>query len=232
MAWIESHQELGRHPKVRRLARVLDVPLPQAIGHLHLLWWWALDFADDGQLGRFDGTDIADAAGWTGDAGDFVSAMKDAGFLDADEAGEATAIHDWPEYAGRLLERRRQDAERKRKARGQAEDNPEMSGGRPADGVRNRTVPKPYPTAPEDSPNGAKGKSAPTGDETYLLEQLHRDPRWGPVTHGAIVSLNQTYGRGVVTVALQRAVEEARDGLEIHSSPYGLLEAMCKDVAS
>lgn len=50
MAWLRSHQELARHPKVKRLSRQLNISLPQAIGHLHLLWWWCMDYAQDGDL--------------------------------------------------------------------------------------------------------------------------------------------------------------------------------------
>ena len=54
MAWIESHQALGRHPKLRRLARALNISHPTAVGDLHYLWWFAIDFAQDGSLGRLD----------------------------------------------------------------------------------------------------------------------------------------------------------------------------------
>ena len=48
--WIKSYQDLGRHPKTSRLARTLGISRPAAIGHWHLLWWWALDYAKDGDL--------------------------------------------------------------------------------------------------------------------------------------------------------------------------------------
>ncbi|GIM48438.1 hypothetical protein DNHGIG_39870 [Collibacillus ludicampi] len=52
MAWLKSHQEIARHPKTKRLAKALDISLPTAIGHLHLLWWWAMDFAKNGDLSK------------------------------------------------------------------------------------------------------------------------------------------------------------------------------------
>ena len=61
MAWIESHQELARHPKTRKLARRLGVNLPTAIGHLHMFWWWAMDYSKSGDITSFDAIDIADA---------------------------------------------------------------------------------------------------------------------------------------------------------------------------
>lgn len=43
MAWIESHQTLSRHRKTLRAAALLHVDRHKMIGHLHELWWWALD---------------------------------------------------------------------------------------------------------------------------------------------------------------------------------------------
>lgn len=49
MPWIESHTTIGSHPKTRKLARRLEVSIPEAVGILHLLWhcsataWRALD---------------------------------------------------------------------------------------------------------------------------------------------------------------------------------------------
>lgn len=101
MAWIESHQTLKDHPKTRRLARYLKISVPAAIGHLHCLWWWALDYAQDGDLSKYEPADIADAAMWEGDAEEFVAALVKAGFLDQDN--EDLRIHDWDEYTGRLI---------------------------------------------------------------------------------------------------------------------------------
>lgn len=128
MAWIESHQSLGQHPKLRKLAALLGVSRPCAVGHLHYFWWWCMEYAEAGDLERYDEIDIALGADWSGDAGDFVEAMDRAGFLDRGESG--WLVHDWMDYAGILLERRRADAERKRAYRERT------SGGRPVDATR------------------------------------------------------------------------------------------------
>lgn len=39
MAWIESNQQLARHPKVKKAARTLEISVPTVVGHLHFLWW-------------------------------------------------------------------------------------------------------------------------------------------------------------------------------------------------
>jgi hypothetical protein len=110
MAWIESHQELGRHPKTKHLARTLKISVPAAVGHLMFLWWWALDFAQDGDLSAFTVDDIADAAGWDGDPQDILDAFISNGFIDKSES--QIQIHDWNEYAGRLIEKREKNNER------------------------------------------------------------------------------------------------------------------------
>ena len=114
MAWIESHQSLATHRKTMLLEEALGITTPQAIGHLHLLWWWALDNAPTGSLqGISDGV-IARAVQWhPDDAFTFVDAMQFAGFIDKD----TRMIHDWAEYAGRLIAKREANAERMREQR-------------------------------------------------------------------------------------------------------------------
>lgn len=121
MAWLESHQALADHPKTRKLMRILGVSKPTAIGHLHCLWWWALDYADDGRLSRYDALDIAIGAEWEGEPADLVAALVQAGFLDRD--GDTLTIHDWDDYAGKLVSRRRQNAQRMRDARAKHESS-------------------------------------------------------------------------------------------------------------
>lgn len=115
MAWIESHQSLREHPKCKKFCRLLRVSKPEAVGYLHMLWWWALDYAEDGSLSKYDAMDIAIGAEWEGDETEFVNALVTAGFLDRD--GESLVIHDWHEYAGKLIERRARNAKRMRDAR-------------------------------------------------------------------------------------------------------------------
>lgn len=128
--WIKSHQELAEHPKTKRLARQLGVTVPAAIGHLHLLWWWSLKYAPDGNLSRYTPDDLADACMWVGpgDAATYVQALVDARFLDADDDG--LSIHDWNEYAGRLLDTKAANAERARTSRARREDVTRTSSGR------------------------------------------------------------------------------------------------------
>lgn len=160
MAWIESHQSLRDHPKLKRLARKLGKEAPAAIGYLHLIWWWAMNYASDGNISKYDPEDIADAAMWNGEAGMFMEALIDCEFIDISENG--AVIHDWYDYAGKLLEKRESDAKRKRDARRQ-KDEKCMSNGHPTDGAG--TVPyRTEPTVP-NLPN------QPNQTEPYLPEQ-------------------------------------------------------------
>lgn len=117
MPYVPSHAELGEHPKLLRLCRLLEVSRPTAIGHLQLLWWWTLRFAPDGDLSRFANAEVAAACDWTGDADHFMQGLHAAGFLDA-QNGKAS-VHDWSEYGGayvrvreaaRIRQRRRRES--------------------------------------------------------------------------------------------------------------------------
>lgn len=112
MAWIESHQTLRDHPKTKKLARLLGLNRKEAIGTLHYLWWWALDYADDGDLSRFSIEDIEDGIDWEGESGALVRALVAAGFID-----EAMTIHDWDDFAGKLVREREYNRNRMRAAR-------------------------------------------------------------------------------------------------------------------
>src|SRR4051812_9035552 len=120
MAWIESHQEIGLHPKTRKAARIAGTSVPTMVGHLHLIWHWALDFAQDGNITSFEPWQIEDAAMWEGAEQALFDALRLAGYLDVNNDGECL-LHHWGDYAGKLIERRRADAARKR---GESAKNP------------------------------------------------------------------------------------------------------------
>jgi len=116
MAWLESHQSLRDHPKKDRLAELLfngSVPMDvsdfAAAGLLHYLWYWALDYAHDGDLSKFSDRQVAKGCRWNGDAILLMTALIESGFVDEDRH-----LHDWDAYAGRLLLKRERDTERVR----------------------------------------------------------------------------------------------------------------------
>lgn len=112
MPWIELHQSLPTHRKTLDLSDELDIPPVAAVGHLCCLWLWAIDNAPEGNIAGIKPRTVARAAHWDGDAEAFIAALTHAGFLH--DNGD---IHDWHDYAGKLVERRRANAERMREAR-------------------------------------------------------------------------------------------------------------------
>ena len=113
MSWIESHQSLLTHRKTLRASTQLKVSRYLLIGHLHALWWWALDNAkDDGDLGAALPEEIAEACGWPSKKAEaLVDALVSAGFLDLTSSG--MALHNWYRYAGKLNEKKAKDRLRK-----------------------------------------------------------------------------------------------------------------------
>ena len=80
--WIKLHGAAFANPKTRRMAKRLGIPPAAAVGHLASLWTWALEYAPDGDLARFDGEEVEIAAGWEGEDGAFIAAATTAGYLD------------------------------------------------------------------------------------------------------------------------------------------------------
>lgn len=104
--YIPSYCALGDHPKIHKLSRLLGISRVTAVGHMQFFWWWAMSYAPDGSLERFDCLDIAIAAQWEGDEQEFVDALVAVGFID--ESG----IHDWPDFGGKVLKERQKNAEK------------------------------------------------------------------------------------------------------------------------
>lgn len=110
MAWIEVHQALLTHRKTGRLMRALDISRPTAVGHLVALWCWSLDNAPEGDLAGMEAADLAESAYWDEDPAVFVGGLIQAGWIDDTPTG--WALHDWYDFAGRLIDQRRANAER------------------------------------------------------------------------------------------------------------------------
>jgi hypothetical protein len=196
MAWIELHQELVQHKKMDRLLRQTGLSRDAALGRLCILWLWALSNRPDGDLGELDGRRLGQILELTPRKGEsFLQALEQSGFLD--RQGERLRIHDWEDYAGRLLEIKRRDRERKRLARGrqrEGEDCPPDSPGTsaPVPGLPNQTQPDPtQPNLTKTEPKGETisaadasscGCAGARGDEKrtadYLLERGLLADRW------------------------------------------------------
>ena len=119
MAWFECHQTLARHPKTLKLAMLLGCDRRYAVGLLVDLFSWGLDAAGIyGALPDVSADAIAMALDLTGKKGSAaVDALVQAGYLERNSDG-GYAIHDWNDYAGKLVAARIKDKERKRNSGG------------------------------------------------------------------------------------------------------------------
>lgn len=137
MAWIQVHQQLKDHRKLLAAADELDIEPPHMLGLLTSFWLWALDNAPSGSLEGISNRNIGRAAQWSRQPDEFVEAMKNAGFLDVTEDG-TLEIHDWYEYAGKLIDQREAEKQRSRRRRAAAAADRRMtagqSEGQPTDG--------------------------------------------------------------------------------------------------
>jgi hypothetical protein len=204
MPWIESHQELRQHWKVQGLALALGVSRATAIGHLHLLWWWAIDYAPNGNLSRFPASIIAQAAEWTGDPGLFADALRANELQDEDGM-----IHDWWSYAGKLIEKRRLDRERKAKVRETSVGSPAEVAGNPPDSVGSRDDSTTYSTEQEireENSTNQDRSPAPSGDQEgrvlvgrYLRRLVEHSPaQWTKVSDQDLIEIGQDEGFSIL----------------------------------
>lgn len=246
MAWIESHQELRDHPKTKRLARRLGVSVPTAIGHLHCLWWWALDYAPDGDISDYDAEDIADAAMWDGDPQEFLTALIECGpgggpgFVERDEHG--MRLHDWDDY-GNEHKVRQEAAERKRRSRERRRLQEQMSRdghvtvtGHGRDGHGDVTLDRTGPdqTGQDTPPNPPKGGEAAGGDnqDPAVLVASHYRERIGLLSSGIFGEFERWLRDGMAPDVLMAAIDEtaaARDAGEVRKSIDGLLKSKIRD---
>lgn len=115
MAWIKVEQSLRDHRKLWALAHELGLGRATAIGHLVLLWLWSLDNAPTGKLNGVSPSAIATVTHWEGKPDELTDALVSAGFLDRSRKyPDRLRIHDWKDYAGKLLESRTRQAVRQR----------------------------------------------------------------------------------------------------------------------
>lgn len=133
-------------------ADALNLSRVEMIGTLVSLWLWALDNAQDGSLSGVSDRTIARVCDWPEKkAKILMDALFKNGFLD--KSGDHYIIHDWYDYAGKLMERRDKDRKRKRTSSNKNADFRDNSDGVPAEQIQiscatvpNRTLP--YPTVP------------------------------------------------------------------------------------
>ena len=138
MAWIESHQSLGTHRKLYHLADLLHIDETRAVGLLHYLWWWCLDNAPDGDITDLPEKTIAKACHWKKSPTLLLTSLCNSKWID-NEVG--LKIHDWDDYAGKLIQARIKNKEKQRTYRERQGNVTVMSRSRSRSTVPNSTVP-------------------------------------------------------------------------------------------
>lgn len=100
MSWIRSDQALLRHPKTILLKALLKIDMDAVVGRLHMLWWWCLDYALDGDLSKHDIKVIEESCNVP------LKILCKAGFVDS---RPYRRIHDWWDNQGNYLKLRFRD---------------------------------------------------------------------------------------------------------------------------
>lgn len=137
---MQVHQTLKDHRKLFDAADELEIQPPHMMGLLISFWLWALDNAPTGSLEGITPRMIARAAQWEGPAEKLAGALIRAGWLDENDDG-ALSIHDWYEYAGKLIDQRQAEKERSQRRRDEkaaaaassekSDDDQQTASGRP-----------------------------------------------------------------------------------------------------
>lgn len=203
MAWLEAHQELRDHPKTKRAARMLGISKPQMIGHLLCLWWWCLDYVEDGDLSDFEIADIAEAAEWDGKPEVFIAALVGCGpanrngFL-VDTEGRLE-VNDWAQYGGKYITKRNQGRDRQRAYRERNADVTRYS--RVSNTTRSDQIREEEIIA-----------HAPQNDAVAAYAA-----RWQitPTVKDGLIELETTYGAQKVLEAIAFIIQAENDGKKI-----------------
>lgn len=99
LKWLKIPVNLPDDPRVDELAMILGEDKPH---HLLIdLWLWVSRFHQDGDLSEVREAVIERRAGWRGESGQFIAAMREVGFLDGSQV-----VAEW-------IDQKRNDAERK-----------------------------------------------------------------------------------------------------------------------
>ncbi len=113
--WIPCHNTIREHWKTYALAKSLNLRAFGAVGIIMSLSVWACDTTEDGNIARFPPEAIARAVDWDGDPKALLGALEASELLDRD--GENLFIHDFKDYAGKVIEGRKKARDKKRAQR-------------------------------------------------------------------------------------------------------------------
>jgi len=125
MAWLQSESKLRSHPKLQITATELGITKVEMIGHLHLFWYWILEYHEDGNLKtygnsiedkrKFLAEAVSEGAEWTGDPIKFFDTLVKYAWID--EKDEQFSVHDWNDLSGKYAIQKEQTRQRAKKFR-------------------------------------------------------------------------------------------------------------------
>lgn len=100
MVWVPIDQRMRDGAEMSRLRRATGLATPALLGHLTLLWLWAIENAPTGILAP-EPFVIADAIQWQGDPDEMADALISSGFL---LAHRCNGVEEWEifEFADRM----------------------------------------------------------------------------------------------------------------------------------
>lgn len=93
------------HRKTRRLAKLMNIAQPFALGLMEALWHVTAEQAPTGAIGRLSNKDIADEMFWDEDPDVLIQAFIDAGLIDKHPQFRLI-IHDWQSHADQATKRK------------------------------------------------------------------------------------------------------------------------------
>lgn len=97
------------HPKMERLAALLKVPHPHAVGIMEMLWHFAAEQTPRGDIGAVSDEMIARAVMWRKKPAVLIQAFVQAGWLET-HSEYRLIIHDWGQHADDATRKRLQRA--------------------------------------------------------------------------------------------------------------------------
>lgn len=180
------------HPKMKILARRLNIPLAFANGLMERLWHFTAKYCPRGDIGRYGNDEIAIESGWEGDADVFLGALLVPGGFVEQHDTHRLVIHDWSEHADdsvhQLLKKKaltfwdgclpyqrngKSDREQTR-TNANNRDETRMNANKPAQNESQRSMPEPEPEPEPFTLQGApvEKKPKPRTEWETLIDEL------------------------------------------------------------
>lgn len=172
MAWIEAHDNLPDHPKTMAAAFALGIDQDTMAGKLLRLWTWAISYRESGFFAEYEIALIAEKMRWNKSPKKLIDALLApppgfrAGYLEKVEGGYR--LHDWNDYAGKLIARRAKDRARK-------------SAGNPEEALpENQKKPDEFAEISAGIPQEIHGNFAGNAPEIREHSERYRNPNRNP----------------------------------------------------